>query len=199
MSHTGSQSPERDEEEWLGFTQEELRHANAMRKAFQKDHDTAALARAVTLANKKLMPEFNDSFIPRGTPLTDIFDTKIPLEDNRWQGPHVATPAPKPIEKEQGISTDSQARKDAPVFSGFCAYFPNAMFEVARLSKAGNDKHNPGERLHWSKGKSNDHGDCILRHQLEAFDIDPDDGFYHAVKVAWRAMAQLETLLTDRD
>ena len=94
------------------------------------------------------------------------------------------------------LPTDSQARKDTPVFSGFMAYFPLAIAEVARLSQAGNDKHNPGEPLHWSREKSSDHGDCLCRHQLEWDQMD-DDGFTHAVKVAWRAMAQLEVLLEE--
>lgn len=85
-------------------------------------------------------------------------------------------------------------RKETPVFSGFMNYFPLAIAEVARLSKAGNDKHNPGQPLHWSKGKSNDHADCIARHLLEHDQLD-DDGFYHDVKVAWRAMALLQTRL----
>lgn len=85
-------------------------------------------------------------------------------------------------------------RKNTPVFSGFLAYFPLAVEEVARLSKAGNDKHNPGEPLHWSKGKSNDHADCLARHLLEHDKLD-DDGFRHDVKVAWRAMALLQTRL----
>jgi hypothetical protein len=92
------------------------------------------------------------------------------------------------------IPVDSKERKDAPVFSGFCAYWPLAMVEVARLSKFGNDKHNPGEPLHWARDKSTDHGDCILRHQLE-YDKRDEFGFYHAVAVAWRAMCQLELLL----
>lgn len=94
--------------------------------------------------------------------------------------------------------TDSQERKDTPVFSGFMSYFPLAMAEVARLSKEGNDKHNPGEPLHWSKDKSADHEDCIARHLLERGKIDTD-GFSHTVKVAWRAMALLETELEDRE
>ena len=72
------------------------------------------------------------------------------------------------------ITTDSQERKDTPVFSGFMAYFPLAMAEVARLSKEGNDKHNPGEPLHWARGKSEDHADCIVRHQLEVGVVDTD-------------------------
>ena len=97
------------------------------------------------------------------------------------------------------IPTDSQERKDSPVFMGFCKYFPKAMIAVSQLSKIGNDKHNPGMPLHWAKGKSTDHGDCIIRHQLDAGVIDEDTGMYHDVSVAWRAMAQLETLLDEKD
>lgn len=91
-------------------------------------------------------------------------------------------------------SSISQKRKDTPVFSGVLRYFPDALAAVARLSKAGNDKHNPGEPLHWSRGKSNDHGDCLVRHQVEFDEIDPETGEYHAVAVAWRALAQLQLL-----
>jgi hypothetical protein len=73
------------------------------------------------------------------------------------------------------------------------------MLEVAKLSKLGNDKHNPGEPLNWSREKSTDHGDCIVRHQLEAEKLDPDTGLLHAAAVAWRAMAQLEVLLEKAD
>ena len=97
------------------------------------------------------------------------------------------------------IPKDSQKRKDSPVFSGFCKYFPKAMIAVSQLSKIGNDKHNPGLPLQWSKDKSTDHGDCIVRHQLEAGTIDPDTGLHHDVSVAWRAMAQLEVLLDALD
>jgi len=90
------------------------------------------------------------------------------------------------------LPTDSMARKGTPVFYGFLNYFPDAVAEVARLSLAANDKHNPGEPLHWSKEKSNDHADCLVRHLLEHGEIDPDDGFSHTVKVAWRAMALLQ-------
>ena len=95
------------------------------------------------------------------------------------------------------LPTDSEERKDAPVFSGFMAYFPDAIAEVARLSKASNDKHNPGEPMFWSREKSDDHGDCLARHQLQwdELDVDSTGEFYHAVKVAWRAMAQLQVLL----
>lgn len=86
---------------------------------------------------------------------------------------------------------DAKTRKEAPIFSGFFKYFPDAIVEVARLSKIGNDQHNPGQPLHWSKHKSSDHGDCITRHQLDAGSIDTDK-VRHSTKVAWRALAQLQ-------
>jgi hypothetical protein len=92
------------------------------------------------------------------------------------------------------LETDSAKRKDVPIYSGFVRYFPDAMAEVARLSKAGNDKHNPGEPLHWSRAKSDDHLDCLARHLVEAGTLD-DDGFLHDVKIAWRAMTNLQVLL----
>ncbi len=89
------------------------------------------------------------------------------------------------------LTSNSESRKGIPVFSGFVDYFPDAMAEVARLSQVSNAKHNPGEPLHWSREKSDDHLDCLMRHMLEANAMD-DDGFTHAVKVAWRAMAYLQ-------
>lgn len=96
------------------------------------------------------------------------------------------------------LPTDSKERKDVPLFSGCLAYFPDALTEVARLSMAGNEKHNPGQPLHWSRDKSNDHADCIVRHQLEYDQLDPSDNFLHATKVAWRALAQLQILMEAR-
>lgn len=90
------------------------------------------------------------------------------------------------------LTTDSQERKDTPIYSGVVKYFPLALAEIARLSKTGNDKHNPGQPLHWSRGKSNDHADCVMRHLMEVGTIDPDDGHRHATKLAWRALALLQ-------
>lgn len=92
------------------------------------------------------------------------------------------------------ITTDSAARKATPIFSGVLRYFPLALAAVARVSKIGNDKHNPGEPLHWSREKSTDHGDCIVRHQIDFDQVETDTGEYHAALVAWRALAQLELL-----
>lgn len=86
---------------------------------------------------------------------------------------------------------DPKTRKDVPICTGVLDYFPDALIEVARLSKIGNDQHNPGQPLHWSKGKSNDHPDCLIRHQLDRGKFDTD-GVRHSAKVAWRALAQLQ-------
>jgi hypothetical protein len=52
--------------------------------------------------------------------------------------------------------------------------------------------------MHWAYGKSMDHADCILRHLVDAEEVD-DDGLLHAAKVAWRGLALLQTLLEKRD
>lgn len=89
------------------------------------------------------------------------------------------------------LPEDKGARKDSPVMSGVLDYFPLAVAEVARVSKAGNDQHNPGKPLHWARGKSSDHADCIVRHLIERGTIDTD-GMRHSAKVAWRALALLQ-------
>jgi hypothetical protein len=94
--------------------------------------------------------------------------------------------------EKAALPTNSADRKAIPLHAGCLAYFPLALAEVAKLSKAGNDKHNPGEPLHWSRDKSNDHLDCVARHLLEAGTIDPDDGHRHSTKLAWRALANLQ-------
>ena len=92
------------------------------------------------------------------------------------------------------LPTDWQERKDTPIVTGVLDYFPLALAEVARVSKAGNDQHNPGQPLHWAKGKSTDHADSLVRHLLERGTFDTD-GQRHTAKVAWRALALLQTEL----
>jgi hypothetical protein len=93
-----------------------------------------------------------------------------------------------------GLPTDAKERKNLPIGTGVLDYFPLELAEVARVSKVGNDQHNPGEPLHWDRAKSTDESDCIIRHYLERTNKDTD-GTYHAAKMAWRALAYLEKFL----
>lgn len=89
------------------------------------------------------------------------------------------------------ISNDRQERKDMPMARGLLDYFPDALAEVARVSKIGNDQHNPGQEMHWARGKSSDHADCIIRHLVGRGSRDTD-GALHSAKTAWRALALLQ-------
>lgn len=89
------------------------------------------------------------------------------------------------------LPTVAADRKQCPIFSGVLMYFPDAIAEVAHTSYMGNEQHNPGEPLHWSRGKSDDHEDCLTRHIIERGTIDTD-GIRHSAKAAWRALAILQ-------
>lgn len=93
--------------------------------------------------------------------------------------------------RNETLPTDAQARNDYPMADGLLYYFPAALAAVARVSKIGNDQHNPGQPMHWARGKSTDHANKIIRHQMEAGTMDTD-GTRHSAKVAWRALAQLQ-------
>jgi hypothetical protein len=105
------------------------------------------------------------------------------------------------------LPTDSAKRKEVPLYSGVLKYAPAALAGVARISKLGNDKHNPAEPLHHARGKSTDHPDCILRHAVDVADIeahilrnfDTDPGVWYqsddvklllaeVSQLAWRAL-----------
>lgn len=97
------------------------------------------------------------------------------------------------------LPVDSAMRKETPIATGWLKYFPRAHAYGARISVLGNEKHNPGEPLHWAEGKSMDHPDCIARHLIEADTFDTDDGALHAGKLLWRAAANLEIILRARE
>lgn len=92
------------------------------------------------------------------------------------------------------LPTDSAERKNVPVFSGVLKYAPAALAGVARISKAGNDKHNPGEPLHHARGKSNDHADCIVRHTMDVADI---EAFILRVDNPHLTKTEVESLLNE--
>lgn len=98
------------------------------------------------------------------------------------------------------LPTDSKERKEYPLFRGVLRYFPAALSGVARTSKLGNDKHNPGEEMYHARGKSTDHGDCVVRHLLDVEDlyaafktgtstVTPEDILNEVNQMAWRALA----------
>lgn len=90
------------------------------------------------------------------------------------------------------LTSDTVERKATPLATGFLDYFPLAIAAAARLSKFGNDKHNPGQPMHWSRGNSRDHADCIAKHLLDRGTLDPDSNMSHSVALFWRAAALLE-------
>ncbi len=107
------------------------------------------------------------------------------------------------VETKEGtlmLPTDAQERKNIPVYSGFIMYFPAAILEVAKLSKEGNDQHNPGKKLHWDRSKSGDEQDSLARHLIDGvYTITLDDAITEARAVAWRGMAHLQKLCEERD
>ena len=110
----------------------------------------------------------------------------------------VSVPTKPVIPFQWGLPSDSAARKQRPIVTGFLDYFPAAAAGVAFVSWAGNQKHNPGQPLHWARGKSADQEDCIGRHILERGGVEyleTADAIYeipHELALAWRAMANAQ-------
>lgn len=101
------------------------------------------------------------------------------------------------------LPADSAERKEYPLFRGLLRYFPAALAGVARHSKLGNDKHNPGEEMHHARGKSGDHADCIMRHMVDLDGLLPRDDsddiprgaiLDEANALCWRALAWSQEL-----
>lgn len=115
------------------------------------------------------------------------------IEARAYADKNAAPPPPK-----RYLPADSAARKRMPMCSGLLDYFPDACAAVAEISWFGNEKHNPGEPLHWARGKSMDHADCVMRHLEErgGFDVIVVNGVEHQVRhsaaLAWRALALLQ-------
>jgi hypothetical protein len=100
-------------------------------------------------------------------------------------------------DKPKGILPEGkEERKKIPVGTGVLDYFPAALAAVAAVSYAGNEQHNPGEKLHWARGKSGDQADTLIRHFLERGTLDTD-GHRHSAKLAWRALAILQLELEE--
>ena len=120
------------------------------------------------------------------------------IVDVHWSGqPHSSSHSPEFVRPVPGgeqpemppslaeksvLPHDSAERKTYPLYSVLFGYFPAAMAELAKHSYESNEKHNPGEELHWSRGKSDDHADAAMRHLVE--------GDYRGL--LWRAAALLQ-------
>lgn len=89
------------------------------------------------------------------------------------------------------LPANGEERKKFPIASGALDYFPDALVAISNLSYVGNVQHNPGQPLHWARGKSTDEADTMMRHFLQRGTVDTD-GVRHSVKMAWRALALLQ-------
>jgi hypothetical protein len=93
------------------------------------------------------------------------------------------------------LPTDYHARKALPLYSFLTGYFPDAIVEMVKVSVAGNQQHNPGEPLHWARGKSTDQLNTAMRHIFDhAVQPVDTDGTYHLAKAAWRLLAELQLI-----
>jgi len=110
-------------------------------------------------------------------------------EAKQAQDDALLNPVGRPT-RETTLPGDSDCRKQYPLASGLLDYFPDALAAVANVSYKTNEKHNPGQAMHWSR-KSPDHADTLMRH-LSARGGRDDDGLLHSAKVAWRALALLQ-------
>lgn len=93
--------------------------------------------------------------------------------------------------EQVSLPEDDETRRDYPLADGLLDYFPNALAEVAKISKLAGDKHHPGEDLHWERSKSTDHRNKIIRHLIDSGKKDKD-GNRHSGALAWRALALLQ-------
>ena len=96
------------------------------------------------------------------------------------------------------LPDDDESRSLMPMADGLLYYFPNALAAVAMVSRSGNAKHNPGQPMHWARGKSTDHANKIMRHLVDAGQRDKS-GVRHSAYLAWRALAMLQEEIERED
>jgi len=110
-----------------------------------------------------------------------------------------------PTPQKNLLPTDATERKKYPVATGVLDYFPSAILQVAYVSYLGNVQHNPGQPLHWARGKSTDQEDTTIRHFMERTEsrdnnitnhlTKDSDGTYHLAKAIWRMLATFQVAL----
>lgn len=153
----------------------------------------------VDLSDVKVKMDIN--YGPRRHPLIQLKPAPVRFPDTKVAAAIVGgTALPRPSTNlmqgdRRGLPTDSQQRKGMPIVRGCLDYFPDALLAVAEMSRIANEKHNPGQPMHWSKGKSDDHADCAVRHLMERgnWDTTMSEPVRHSTAAAWRALANLQT------
>jgi hypothetical protein len=95
------------------------------------------------------------------------------------------------------LPTDDAARKALPILTYLTEYFPDATLAEVAVAVAGNNQHNPGEPLHWARGKSADQLNTAMRHiwDHKTGAKKDTDGQYHLAKAIWRLKAELQLLI----
>ena len=91
----------------------------------------------------------------------------------------------------------SEQRKQYPMSGGLVDYFPDALALISHVSWAGNEKHNPGQSLHWSRWNSTDHADCVIRHHSTRENDERDIPLMHMAEETWRTLAMLQEALEE--
>ena len=175
-------------------------HARANKKPPPKPRPTLPVetltdvVERARLARAEIRSKFDDRYTPPkpAVPLETFAD--FIARTQRGFGP----PPPKPAGGRLIDRLTSDERKTYPITSGVMDYFPDAIAAVSNVSWAGNEKHNPGQPLHWARGKSMDHADCCSRHLQSrgGYDTLTIDGkqvrVRHTAALAWRALALLQ-------
>jgi hypothetical protein len=92
------------------------------------------------------------------------------------------------------LPIDDNERKAIKPYDGFIAYFPNAIWEVAKVSHMGSVQHHPDEPMHHDPKKSPDEKNSLVRHMLDEAMDDGTNLKLLKAKQAWRAMMDLERL-----
>lgn len=146
-------------------------------------------------------PEVEYPFIPESKDIANGISgipAKVPpkmflLDAISAKGPKIGSLSSRP----PILPDDAEMRKTVPVATGVLDYFPHALTAIAHVSYLGNEQHNPNQPLRWSREKSADHPDCLIRHFLQRGTLDID-GMRHSAKMAWRALAILELELESK-
>src|SRR5699024_12009975 len=98
----------------------------------------------------------------RNTSITDVqCDVRGSDEESIEYMTDIAAASLYRLQCEVGVEPNAYAQLG---LDEFMSCYGDALAAVANLSYTANQKHNPGERMHWARNKSTDHADCLIRH-----------------------------------